>query len=137
MAKKQSINKVPDKSSPWSIGKFLKSFIYAGQGIREVFRNNRNLTVQAVIATVIIVLSILLSLSPIEMAVIIFTSFFVLILESVNTAVEKLIDVLSPGYHKEYGIIKDILAGAVLMASIMAVIIGLVIIGPKLLRFLK
>lgn len=137
MKKKQDAKKVPDKSNPWSIKKFLKSFVYAGQGVKEVFRNNRNLTVQALIAALIIVLSVFLRLSPLEMAVIVLTSFIVLILEFINTAIEKMIDVISPGYHKEYGVIKDILAGAVLMASIMAGVIGVLIIGTALFNVLK
>lgn len=137
MAKKRRAEKVPDKGNPWNVGKFMKSFVFAFVGIKEAFRNNRNMSIQAVIAVIIIAFSAWLRLTPLEMALIVSVSFLVLILEAVNTAFEKLIDAISPGYNREYGVIKDILAGAVLMASIMAVIIGVLIIGPPIFRLLN
>ena len=56
----------------------------------------------------------------------------VISLEVLNTAIEKLVDVVSPGYAKEAGLVKDIAAGAVLVAAIAAVIAGGIIFIPKL-----
>ena len=56
----------------------------------------------------------------------------VLALETLNTAIEKLVDFVSPGYRKEAGLVKDIAAGAVLIAAIAAVIVGIIVFVPKL-----
>ena len=58
---------------------------------------------------------------------------FVMSIEGLNTAVEKIADFIHPNYHKRIGFIKDIAAGAVLFAAITAIAIGLIIYVPKFL----
>ena len=52
--------------------------------------------------------------------------------ETINTAIELTVDVASPGYHPLAGKAKDVAAGAVLLASVFALVIGLIILGGKL-----
>lgn len=58
---------------------------------------------------------------------------FVMSIEGLNTAVEKIADFIHPNYHERIGFIKDIAAGAVLFAALTAVIIGLIIYLPRIL----
>lgn len=58
---------------------------------------------------------------------------FVMSIEGLNTAVEKIADFIHPNYHERIGFIKDIAAGAVLFAALTAIIIGLIIYLPRIL----
>lgn len=116
--------------------KFLMSFVYAARGIRFAFRGQRNIKVQTAIGGIAIALSVALKIPVVELAVVIAVSFLVVILEMFNTGFEKLIDVISPEYHKEYGKIKDIIAGVVLMSAIMSVAVGVIILGPPMWKVL-
>jgi diacylglycerol kinase (ATP) len=57
---------------------------------------------------------------------------FVMSIEGLNTAVEKIADFIHPNYHERIGFIKDIAAGAVFFAGITAIIIGLIIYVPRI-----
>lgn len=116
--------------------KFLTSFVYAFKGIALVFHKNRNITIQLAIGIAVIVFSIAVKIPAGDLAIIIMTVFLVITLEAVNTAIERMIDIISPKRHAGYGKIKDIMAGAVLMASIMAVIVGIILLWKPLINLL-
>jgi undecaprenol kinase len=109
------------------------SFVYAINGIGHAFYKNRSITIQLIIGAAVIALSLFLKIPWQDLIIILFLCFLVIILEMINTAVEKMIDVLSPKYHKEYGKVKDIMAGAVLLAAVLSVIIGILILWQPLL----
>jgi undecaprenol kinase len=114
--------------------KFINSFHCALQGIPAAFNGQRNIKIQSFIGILALALSIYLRISRIEFILIIFISFLVIILEMINTAIEDIVDIISNNeIHKKYGTIKDILAGAVLMSSILSVIIGAMVFIPRLL----
>ena len=116
---------------------FLKSFYYAFHGIYYGFLNQRNIKIQALIGLFIIIWSFLIKISSLEFIIILFISFFVIILELINTAIEKLIDKISSEYNKKYGIIKDIMAGAVLLSAVLSVIIGIIILYKPSIAFIQ
>ncbi len=103
----------------------INSFKFAYNGVRLSLKNQRNIKIQIVIALIVIALSFFLKFEIYKIAIIIFLSFVIISLEMFNTAIENLIDILSPEYNKKYGNIKDILAGVVLAMSICSVIIGI------------
>lgn len=109
------------------LNRFLKSVGHAVQGILFLFKAQYNIIYMIIIGVVAVVLTFVLKISKIETVIIIMTCFIVVILETMNTAFEKLIDKIHPKYDKRIGAVKDLLAGSVLFASIMAVIVGLVI----------
>ena len=115
--------------------KFFKSFYYALKGIYLAFKDQQNIKVQMVIGIIVLIWGIIIRLSVSGMAIIIFVSFFVIILEMVNTAIEKFIDKISTKYNRDFGKIKDIMAGAVLLAAILSVILGIMIMLPPTLKF--
>ena|ERR1051326_8177974 len=109
-----------------------KSFTYAFKGWRYFFTTQHNAWIQLLAATVAIVLGIFSKINSNEWCWIIFSIGFVLFAEMTNTALEFLADVVSPGHHEKVEKLKDIAAGAVLMASLTALIIGSVIFVPHL-----
>ncbi|MDD5651020.1 MAG: diacylglycerol kinase family protein [Candidatus Nanoarchaeia archaeon] len=117
--------------------KFTKSVIIAINGIAHGVSKERNIKIQIIIGLFIIFVSILLKIPKIDFIVILLISFLVIILELINTSIEKLIDKLSPNFDKDYGKIKDIMAGVVLLSAILSVIIGLLLLFNPITSFIK
>ena len=111
---------------------FLKGFIYAWRGI-VAGAAGRNFRVMLTAAVVVIVLGCFLSISLMEWCLVTLAMGLVLSLELLNTAGEKLVDILSPDHDPRYGMVKDILAGAVLVAALVTAIVGALVFLPKLI----
>jgi diacylglycerol kinase len=109
------------------------SFSYAIDGIKQAFRNEPNFRVHVLIAFFVILIASFLGLNSIEWFSLLFTISFVIILELLNTAIEKVIDIISPTYHEKAKIAKDVSAAAVLIASLFAASVGFIILAPKIL----
>lgn len=114
------------------MGGFLKGFVYAWRGI-AAGAAGRNFRVMLAAAAVVIVLGFSLEISGVEWALVTLAMGLVLALELLNTAGEELVDILSPGHDPRYGLVKDILAGAVLIAALVAAVVGALVFLPKLL----
>ncbi len=111
--------------------KFLASFANAFHGILLLFRSQINARIELGITLVVIVAGLVFGISTIEWIVIILCIALVLSLEGINTAIEIFADKLHPGFDTEIGKAKDVAAGAVLIASMLVAIIGIVIFAPK------
>ena len=111
--------------------KFLQGFRFAGRGIAAALSGQVNIKVMLFMAAVAVVLGLLLKISTVEWAIIAAVIGLVLSLELLNTAGERLVDLLSPEHDPRYGRIKDILAGAVLVASLAAGVVGALIFLPR------
>ncbi len=109
-----------------------QSFGHAFRGWAYVLRTQRNAWIHAVIAIVVLVLSIWLRLDPLEWAIIVLTMAMVFTAEFLNTAIEAVVDLASPEKHPLAKVGKDVGAGAVLIAASAAVLVGLLILGPRL-----
>lgn len=110
--------------------RLVKSFLYAYRGVSRAWHEEQNLKLQSLITGGVVILGFYFRLTSLEWLAIIFACFLVLLMELINSAVERVTDVLKPrinGYVKE---IKDIMAGAVMLASIMAIIVGLIVFLP-------
>ena len=108
----------------------------AARGIAAALRSETHLKIQVTIAFVVIVAGSSAGLSATQWTMIVGCIGLVLSLELVNTAIEKLSDALHPDYHPLIGQVKDIAAGAVLVAAIASAIVGCLIFGPHLWRWL-
>jgi diacylglycerol kinase len=117
-------------------GSFLKSFSYALQGIRLFFRNERNGRLQLIISFSVSLVGLILSLSIFEWLIIILFITIIISLEMFNSALEKLCDKISPELNPQIKEIKDMAAGAVLWASIISIIAGMLIFIPKIIELL-
>lgn len=110
-----------------------RSFKYAFKGIRLMLKNQPNFYIQLTFALAALLLSYLLGLSRSEFLWIIISIGIVLSAEMVNTAIEKITDLVQPEYDEKAGQIKDIAAGAVLVLAITAAAIGLLIFIPRII----
>lgn len=115
--------------------RFYKSLGYAWKGLRYVAREERNFRVELMIALVLVAVVQFVPVSVAERATLVLSVAFVLVLEMINTVVERMMNALKPGFHPYARVVKDIMAGAVLLASLSTLIIGLWIFIPPLFRF--
>lgn len=106
---------------------FLQSFVYAVRGIRTSLREQRNLKVQIVVALLTIGAGFYFRITATEWCLILLTIGLVIGLEMINTAIEKTIDLITTEWHPLAGKAKDMAAGAVLVASVIAVVIGIIV----------
>jgi len=114
-----------------------KSFIYAFEGIKLTYKNEPNFRIQLILALLSTFLGIVLSISQTEWLILITVIFMVLLLELINSSLEALVDLVSPDINEKAKIAKDTAAGAVFVASILSLVIGIMLFLPKILIFLK
>lgn len=119
----------------WVIG-LIRSFVFAFAGIAALLRTQRNAQVHLLITTVVIVGGVVFGVSVVEWLILILSITLVLALESLNTALEALVDLLSPQYHPLAKKAKDVAAGAVLIGAIGAAIIGCIVFLPRIFDLL-
>jgi diacylglycerol kinase len=114
----------------------VESFRYAFTGIWYTLKTQRNAQIHLAIALVVIILGLALDLDPAEWAILARTTGFVGATEMLNTVAEAAMDYATTDFDPQVKIVKDVAAGAVLIAAITAVIVGLLILGPPLLAAL-
>ncbi|WP_417608444.1 diacylglycerol kinase family protein [Owenweeksia hongkongensis] len=118
------------------LNKRKSAFGYALKGLKAFFRDEDHPKVHAIAGILVVILGFSFSLNSIEWIAVIFCIALVLSFEAINSALEQLTDIASPSYLESAGKVKDIAAGAVLISSIAAGIIGLIIFVPKFLEIL-
>ena len=113
---------------------FNNTFKNARKGFRLVLKSEMNIRVHVIIAALVIILASLLKFSAIEFCLLLFMIALVIVAEMLNTAIEFALDSI---YHNKYsrmvGMAKDISAGAVMFASAISVIVGILLFGSKIL----
>lgn len=117
--------------------KKIIGFRFAWNGIREVYKSEKNFRIHLLATALVISSGVLFGVSALEWSVLALICSLVISLEMVNSSVERVLDYLAPEHHPLAGIIKDISAGAVLISSIGAIIIAICIFLPKILRMLS
>ena len=119
------------KKEPFLINR-LKSVGYAFRGALLLLKTEASLQIQFVIAILVTAAGFFFNISLNEWMVQFLAIGLVMSIEGVNTAIEEIANFIHPEHHNKIGLIKDIAAGAVFIASIFAVIIGFVIYLPKI-----
>jgi len=112
--------------------RFVESFNAAVEGFIYVLKTERNMRIHFLAAFFFVLLGIYLNFTYLEISALAFAIALVLATEMVNTAIELTIDMVKAEFHPMARIIKDIGAGAVLLASINAVIIGYILFSKKI-----
>ena len=107
--------------------KFLRSFTYAFNGIRASFADQFNLKVHFMVAALVIAAGFYFGINRNEWCTLVLSIALVIALEMMNSAMESLVDLVTTERKPLAGKVKDIAAGAVLFASLMSVIIGVII----------
>ena len=123
-------DKTPEKFSWAARG---RSFKYAFQGFGHFLRSQHNAWIHAVAAVVVLAAGWWLDISALEWCAIVLAIALVISAELMNTAIEFLVDLVSPEYNELAGKAKDVAAAGVLIMAIAAAIIGVIVFGPKLL----
>jgi diacylglycerol kinase len=115
-----------------NVARTLGSFVFAWRGIKLLVRHENNARVHLLASVCTLAVGTWLGLSTVEWGVIVLLTALVWVAEAVNSAVERLVDLVSPQHNRLAGDVKDLAAGAVLLAAIAAVVGGSTIIAPKL-----
>jgi diacylglycerol kinase len=113
--------------------KRIKSFGYAFKGIASLFASQPNARIHAVVLSFVVAAGFYFKIDKTEWLAVVLIAALVLSAEAMNTAVEFVVDLVSPDYHPLAGKAKDVAAGAVLLAAFGAVVVGLIIFLPKIL----
>ncbi|WP_435579110.1 diacylglycerol kinase [Gilvibacter sp.] len=112
------------------IGKRLMAFKYAGRGAWLLLKNEASIQVQAVIAVVVTVAGFYFEITATEWILQFFAIGLVMATEGANTAIEEIANFIHPERHPKIGYIKDVAAGAVFFAAVIAIVIGCIIYIP-------
>ncbi|OIO35403.1 MAG: hypothetical protein AUJ74_06595 [Candidatus Omnitrophica bacterium CG1_02_44_16] len=113
----------------------LQSFKLAWGGVQFIFTSERNMKIHCVFAVLAVISSFVFRITEIEFIFVIFAIALVMITEAANTAFELLLDyVHGDRYHPDIKLLKDILAGAVLISALNAFVVGIVIFMPKIVK---
>ncbi|MCA1009717.1 diacylglycerol kinase family protein [Halobacillus halophilus] len=108
-------------------------FRFAWNGVKEVWSAERNFRIHLIAGVLCIATGASLRISTLEWALLIIMITIVITLEMINSSIERVMDYLAPQYHPLAGLVKDIAAGAVLIASIASLIVGAFIFLPHLI----
>ncbi|EGO63323.1 diacylglycerol kinase family protein [Acetonema longum] len=119
------------------MGRIFQSFCFAWQGLVYCLKTQPNMRLHGLTAIAVLVLGWYLNFSPLEKGILVLTVTMVLAAEMVNTAIEAVIDLISPGFHPLAKVAKDVAAGAVFIAAVAAAFIGWALFVPKILSFIK
>ena len=122
---------VPGTSPFWRI---LRSFGFAAQGLAYLFKTQPNFWVHTLAAVLVVVFSVWLGTTPAETGVLFLAIGIVMAAEAFNSALEAVVDLASPEHHRLARIAKDTAAGGVLIAAFAAAVVGLVVLGPRLVQ---
>ena len=116
---------------------FRSTFRNARKGFRLVVKSERNIRVHLVVASIVIALAILLQFSITKFCILLLAIGMVMVSEMINTAIEFTLDSY---YHNKYskmvGMAKDISAGAVMLSTVISVVIGCLMFGQAILKFI-
>ncbi len=114
----------------------FKSFQHAFTGLKYFFLQDRNGKIHLAATILVIAFSFTLKISSGEWVIVLLCIAIVMALEMINASIEKLCDLVQPDFHHVIKIIKDICAGAVLLAAIVSVVIACIIFIPKMIELL-
>ena len=123
-------------SDSFQISRRIKSFKYAFNGIFILLKSQHNAWIHAVATILVVTIGFILGFTKTEWCWIVVAILLVWITEAINTAFEFLADAVSPDHHPLVGKAKDVAAGAVLIAAIGAVVIGVLVIKPYIKHLL-
>ena len=112
---------------------FRRSFLFAIQGVRTAIRSERNIKVMLAGFALAVVLGLVAGLDAVRWAIVLLCCGVVLCAELLNTAIETIVDLVSPEYHPLAGRAKDIAAAAVWVLCVFVALAGVLTIGSALI----
>lgn len=124
------------KKEPFSLRARMASFRNAWKGLSVFVRQEHNAWIHLSMTVLVILAGVLFRISTYEWIAVVFAIGLVISAEAINSAIERLADVVQPNRDERIRDVKDICAGAVLVCAMTAFVIGLIVFLPKLLVFL-
>ncbi len=125
------------KNKSFKAESFFKSQGYARNGIKLIFKNEKNFKVELVIALFVVLAGLFFKIGHFEWIAISLVISMVLISESINSAIEALCDTVSQDFKINVKYAKDVSAGAVLVSALVSVFTGIIIFLPYVIDFVK
>jgi diacylglycerol kinase len=116
--------------------KTLLKFRYAFNGLMVAFRTQSSFRIHAITAGIVILAGLLLHIGLVDWILVSTAIMFVIVTELLNTSIEHVCNYIQPRYHKIIKIIKDVAAGAVLVAVLNAVVVGCLVFIPAIIGML-
>lgn len=114
--------------------KFQQSFSHAIRGLKYVITHEKNFQNEVTVGILVVIAMIYFRVTRGEAIVLFLVIAEVLVMELFNTVVERVVDILKPRIHPYARLIKDLMAASVLLASVLALIVGLIIFVPYILK---
>ncbi len=111
----------------------ILSFKYAFNGLLYILKTQTNMQIHLVAMIIVVVAGFYFHISTEEWLFLALTIALVLISEIVNTAIEEIVNFISPEFNKKAGLIKDLGAAFVLLAALFAIFVGSIIFIPKII----
>jgi len=124
------------KKEPFSLRARMASFRNAWKGLSVFVRQEHNAWIHLSMTALVILAGVLFRISTYEWIAVVFAIGLVISAEAINSAIERLADVVQPNRDERIRDVKDICAGAVLVCAMTAFVIGLIVFLPKLMAFL-
>ena len=115
----------------------VASFRNALDGIMKAIQTERNLKIHLFFTGFIIIVGSFLSLTKLEWALLVLAIGGMLTAEMINSAIERVVDLVTEEYHPLAKQAKDMAAGAVFLFAVTSVLVGLFVLGPKLLMYIQ
>lgn len=116
--------------------RLFKSFRYAWRGLATIIYDEHNVRIQLSVAILVCLAGVFLHISVFDWIAVVLASTFVILAETINSAIERTVDLLKPRLDQQVKEIKDIMAAAVLLSSLAALAVGLLVFLPKILALI-
>ncbi len=117
--------------------RLMKSFGHAFEGLEHSFKRDQNLRIHFFVGVIVVIMSIVLKVNPFEMGILGIMILLVMITEMINTAIERMVDLIIKEHREDAKIAKDVAAGMVFLTAAGSLIVGLLIFLPYILRILR
>ncbi|HVQ43408.1 MAG TPA: diacylglycerol kinase family protein [Candidatus Saccharimonadia bacterium] len=124
------------RAHPYAQSNLIDGMMHALHGVKHVFEHERNARVHLAFAVLAFLLGVMLRLSGAELAAVFFAVILVFLAEIFNTAIERTLDLIDMEENPRIKLIKDMAAGAVLVAAAAAALIGAAIFAPHVVEML-
>lgn len=115
------------------MSRFFKSIKFAANGLKQTFKSELNFKIHLLIAVFTVVAGWYFEISSLEWGIIVICIGCTLFAELMNTAIEVLVNLVSPEFNTKAGLVKDVAAAAVLVIALMSLVAGLIIFVPKVI----
>jgi len=117
--------------------KLIRSFSFAFDGLRLAVQVDQNVRFHLFVGAIALLLSFIFKIEKYDFFIVLISIFFVVITEMVNTAIEEMTNLIKEEHSREARIAKDVAAGAVFLAALFALIVGIIVFLPHFLNLLQ